>query len=213
MRTLLVSFVLFASSTVGACGGAQTGANVPAGSAPAPQGGPSANGAATFGDESWKGPMKPVVATTMADEIKAMGLDPNALPELGQLPPDKLRRVMKTFTKALGARCTDCHAEDFSAETPRKAIAEGMWTHFVRELSTSSGGPVYCDSCHQGTMTPLLDRHDDKALSHWMDENFVAKLKPRSGKTNDCTNCHGEPLRRPFPEEMGRVRAAPPASK
>jgi hypothetical protein len=197
MKSSLFAFaVVVIPVLAAACGGAPAPtAAVPAGSAPAAQGGTSANGAATFGDESFSGPMKPLVATTMSDDLKAIGLDPAALPPLDQLPPDKLRHVMKTFTKALGARCGDCHAEgDFSAPTPRKAIAVGMWNHFVREVSMANGTPVYCDSCHQGKLTPLLDRHDDKALSQWMETNFEKGLTLRNGKKNACETCHGEPF-------------------
>jgi hypothetical protein len=222
MRNVIVSFVILASAALAACGGAQaqapTAAGTPAASAPAPQGGPSANGAATFGDDNFTGPMKPIAATTMADDLKSLGLDPNALPALDQLPPDKLRRVMKTFTKALGARCGDCHMEgDFAAATPRKAIAAGMWKHFVQEVSTSAGGPVYCDSCHQGRLTPLLDRHDKKALSGWMETNFEKGLNLRNGKKNSCENCHGEPFQSHFLKqwavETPASAAAPPATK
>ena len=73
-----------------------------------------------------------------------------------------------------------------------------MWNHFTRVLETPDGAPIYCDSCHQGTMTPLLDRHVKKALSQWMDENFVHGLKRRDGKQHDCATCHGEPFRSEF---------------
>jgi len=212
-----VSVAILASA---ACGGGQANvqspgaANTPAASAPAPQGGPSANGAATLGDDNFKGPMKPIADTTMAGDLKALDLDPTALPPLDQLPPDKLRRVMKTFTKALGARCGACHMEgDFAAPTPRKAIAANMWTHFVREVSTPGGAPVYCDSCHQGRLTPLLDRHDKKALSEWMEANFEHGLKLRSGKANECETCHGEPFESHFLKKWAAMPVAAPAVK
>jgi len=119
----------------------------------------------------------------MGAELKALGLTPGALPPLDQLPPATLRKVMKTFTKTLGSRCEACHvAGDFAAPTPRKAIALGMWNHFVRGLETKDGSPIYCDSCHQGSMTPLLDRHDQKALGRWQRQ-------------------------RPPPDESGRIRS------
>ena len=152
--------------------------------------------------------MKPLVASAMIADLKALGLDPGALPPLDKLPPDTLRKVMKTFTKALGARCTDCHvAGDFAAPTPRKAITVGMWNHFVRELAFKDGTPIYCDSCHQGTLTPLLDRHDDKALGHWMDQNYVTQLKRRDAKEHDCPTCHGDPFQPRFLKSV--ERAAP----
>jgi hypothetical protein len=154
----------------------------------------NATGAATLGDESFSGPMKPLAPSTMLADLTALGLDPAALPPLDKLPPETLRKVMKTFSKALGARCSDCHTKDFAAPTERKTIAIGMWDHFVRDLATKDGAPIYCDSCHQGTLTPLLDRHDDKVLEHWMDENFVRGLKRRDGKKHDCATCHGDPF-------------------
>jgi len=139
--------------------------------------------------------MKPIAPTAMTADLKALGLDPGALPPLDQLPPETLRKVMKTFTTALGARCTDCHVMgDFAAPTPRKAITIGMWNHFSRELSAKDGSPIYCDSCHEGKMTPLLDRHDDKTLGQWMEQNFVRPLSRRDGKKHDCPTCHGEPF-------------------
>jgi hypothetical protein len=212
-RASLALVVAFVFVTVAGCGGApggpaaspQAAPGASGGSAPAsapPQNGPAdTGGAATFGDESFKGPMKPFAPSAMGADLKGMGLDPNALPPLDKLPPETLRKVMKTFSKALGARCSDCHiGGDFAAPTPRKAVATGMWNHFVRELSAKDGSPVYCDSCHQGTMTPLLDRHDDDALGQWMQANYVVPLKRRDAKDakdakeHKCATCHGEPF-------------------
>ncbi|MGO8998213.1 MAG: hypothetical protein ACLQVI_33245 [Polyangiaceae bacterium] len=200
-----------------ACGGAASpgpaspaaGSSAPA-SAPPPSGAPGAGGAATFGDESFKGPMKSYAPTTMVADLKALGLDPGALPPMDQLPPETLRKVMKTFTKTLGARCDDCHvARDFAAPTPRKAITLGMWNHLVRDLSAKDGGPVYCDSCHQGALTPLLDRHNDRALGLWMDANYVTPLKRRDGKSHDCSTCHSDP----FEGHFMKTWASAPTSK
>jgi hypothetical protein len=196
MRALSVlGFAVSVSVLSVACGGAPAPApaNAPA-SAPAPSGAPGAEGAATFGDESFNGPMKPIAASTMLADLKALGLDPAALPPMDKLPPETLRQVMKTFSKSLGARCTDCHAKDFAAPTERKAITVGMWDHFVREMSAKDGSPLYCDSCHHGTLTPLLDRHDDKTLGKWMEENYGDGMKRRDGKPNDCATCHGDPF-------------------
>ena len=148
-------------------------------------------------------PMKPIAPSAMLAELSAIGLDPAALPPLAQLEPDKLRRVMRTFTRSLGAVCADCHVEnDFAAPTPRKNVAAKMWDQYVRGLSLTAGGgapdsplaPLYCDSCHAGRITPLLDRHDGKALAEWMDRNFVARLKRTDGKEHRCETCHGEPF-------------------
>ena len=68
-----------------------------------------------------------------------------------------------------------------------------MWDEFAAKLSTGdgqgAGAPVFCDSCHQGRVT-LLDRRDKKALSKWMDDNFVARLQRGDGKSEECESCH-----------------------
>jgi hypothetical protein len=191
------------SITIAACGGGNAAA--PAAESPAAQPAPVATGprgnggAATLGAAPFTGEMKPIAASTMAADLQALGLDPKALPPLDKLEPDKLRRVMKTFTKSLGAVCTDCHVEnDFRAPTPRKSIAARMWDHFVRDLAMEDGALVYCDSCHVGRLTPLLDRHDKKALSTWMEANYVDKMKKVDGKEHGCETCHGDPFEPKF---------------
>ncbi len=143
--------------------------------------------------------MKPIAPTSMVADLKALGLDPAALPPMDQLPPETLRKVMKTFSKTLGARCDACHVMgNFAAPTPRKAIALGMWDHFGRADAMKDGSPINCDTCHQGKLTPLLDRHDDKVLSKWMEENYEKGLSRRDGKTNRCESCHGDPFQGHF---------------
>jgi len=139
-------------------------------------------------------PMKPIATSAMATDLTNLGLDLKNLPALEKMEPNKLRKVMRTFTKALGAKCSDCHNEsDYSAMTPMKKITLHMWNDYVRGLSLDSGEPLYCDTCHQGRMK-FLDRHDKKALGAWMDENFVDKMKRRDGKEHKCATCHGEPF-------------------
>ena len=217
---LVLTCLLAVGGAVAACGGpAQppagpsvpstpgTGASMPPTTGPAagPDGGatsmtPSAAadggapGATAAAGAAFTGPMKPVIATTMTADLQAIGVDAKSLPPLPKMPPATLRKVMRTFTKALGAKCTDCHNEsDYAAPTPMKKVAAGMWDHFVREMAMSDGTPVYCDSCHQGRMK-ILDRHDKKALGKWMDDNFVGKLARRDKKDMECATCHGDPF-------------------
>lgn len=211
------SSFLVASLAVGAvlaaCGGAQSEPQTPT---TAPSATPSASGAPTTvapsastapssaplntppGPEAqpaFTGPMKPIAASTMASDLQAMGLDPKALPPLNKLDPAVLRKVMRTFTKALGVKCNDCHNDsDYALPTPMKKIAEHMWNDYVRALTFDPPiQPLYCDSCHQGRMK-TLDRRDKKALGKWMDQNFVAKLKHADGKEHNCETCHGDPF-------------------
>lgn len=167
-----------------------------------------------MGTVEFTGAMKPIAASAMAADLQAIGLDPKALPPLDKMEPDKLRKLMKTFNKSLGVVCTDCHvANDFAAPTPRKNIAAQMWNHFVRELASEGGdGFVYCDSCHQGSIGPLLDRKDKKALSGWMDANYVKPLKRRDGKEHSCETCHGDPFQGKFVGGWAKIDV-PSASK
>ena len=100
-----------------------------------------------------------VVPTQLDKKLVALGLDPAHLPPLDRLQPNVLRKVMKLFVQSLGVQCTTCHSDDdFGAPTPQKAIATHMWNDIVRRIQRSDGGPVFCDSCHQGR-SKLLDRH------------------------------------------------------
>jgi len=142
--------------------------------------------------------MKPILASTMADDLKKMGLDARNLPPLGKLEPEKLRKVMKTFSSALGTKCTGCHeADDYRAPTPRMKVTSKMWDVYVRGFTQTDGSVLYCDSCHAGKMD-VLDRHDTHALAGWMCENYVEKLNRIDKKDNSCETCHGEPYRPRF---------------
>ncbi len=199
----LLGFSLVASLAAAACGGDLPPPVVPTPPG-APSGAPSGSTAMPAPSTAPSAPagapvvMKPIVATTMTAELVAIGLDPKKLPPLEKLEPEKLRKVMKTFTKALGVQCSGCHnAEDFKAPTPHKKIAARMWNDFARGLTMADGSPVYCDSCHQGRME-TLDRKDKKVLSAWMQTEFVDKLKRTDKKDHGCETCHGDPFEGQF---------------
>ncbi|HEY8074544.1 MAG TPA: photosynthetic reaction center cytochrome c subunit family protein [Labilithrix sp.] len=136
--------------------------------------------------------MNPIKASAMSDDLKALGLDPKKLPPLNKIEPEKLRKVMKIISNALGTQCTGCHdANDFRAWTPNKKVASHMWNDWVRGLAMNDGGVLFCDSCHQGHMK-FLDRGDKKALGKWMEANFVTPLKRLDKKDHACATCHGE---------------------
>ncbi len=163
--------------------------------------GTGATGTASTPPPPAKGPMKAIGPSAMAEDLKAIGLDPKALPPLNKVPPDKIRPLMMTFKKALGTECTGCHdAGNFKAPTKNKKIAAKMWDQFVRTMAMDDGNKdsvLYCDSCHGGHME-YLDRHDKKALSAWMDANFVSKLKRTDKKDHSCETCHGDPFEPKF---------------
>jgi cytochrome c7-like protein len=198
-HTVLAATVVLAA----ACGGGSgstTGPQDPSKPGPAPTstapqgtaGTGSARGTSTA-PPSGSG-TRAIAASTMAGDLKEIGLDPKGLPPLNKMDPEKLRKVMKTFTKALGTQCNGCHdPNDFRAPTPKKKIAARMWNDFTRGLTMEDGTPVYCDACHGGKMQ-FLDRHDLKALGAWMDQNMVTKLKRTDGKDHGCETCHGDPF-------------------
>ena len=145
---------------------------------------------------------KAIAPTEMGPALKELGLDVKSLPPLNKIPPDKIRKVMGTFTKALGTQCTGCHdGDDFKKATPNKKIAARMWNEFVRGYAMEGGGAVYCDSCHGGKMTFLVRDPGLKELSKWMDENFVSKMSKRDkagGQAHSCETCHGDPMEGKF---------------
>lgn len=142
------------------------------------------------------GPMKPPTPTIYAAELQAIGLDPQHLPPLNKIAPEQLRKVMPLVAKSLGVKCNACH--NFNADTPaaqrtpRMNVASHMWNDFVRTRTIDGDQPVFCDSCHHGSLT-FLDRHDRPALEHWMDESFVKTLGAEK-----CETCHGTPPRWKF---------------
>jgi hypothetical protein len=141
----------------------------------------------------YEGPMPIVEPSHMAEELAAAGLDIKHLPPIDSLDRKQIGRVMKTFSKSLGIACIGCHdLDDFAKMSPRKRVAKRMWNDFVRNLAMEDGQPVYCDSCHQGSVQGL-DRRDKKLLASYMDDVFVGKLKRADGKDHDCGTCHGDP--------------------
>lgn len=139
-------------------------------------------------------PMKPIAPTAMSEELTSLGIDPLTPVPLNKLSPDKLRRIMPTFARSLGVKCVACHEpDDFKAPTPNKRIAARMWNDLVVHMTMADGTPLYCDSCHGGR-AKFLDRRDPKALSAWMDESYVKKLRRSDDREHSCEQCHGDPF-------------------
>src|SRR5947209_6870121 len=77
----------------------------------------------------------PVSQSHLYQELADQGIHPETLGPLNEIR-DKhtLLTVMKTFTQALGVRCSWCHdTHDFAAPTPRKAVTAFMWDSFVAQ--------------------------------------------------------------------------------
>jgi hypothetical protein len=144
------------------------------------------------------GPMTPITKSAFAEDLKKLGIDPLKPQPLNKLSPDTIRKLMPTFAKSLGVKCAACHDTDnFKTWTPKKRAASRMWNELVVGMAMEDGSPLYCDSCHGGKME-FLDRHDKKALSGWMDANYVKKLKRTDKKEASCEGCHGDPFEPKF---------------
>jgi hypothetical protein len=180
-----------------ACGGAAATEKPPVtepGAKPASTASPPPASSALATKPSVPPTMPKMHATAMEADLKEIGLDPAALPPIAKLPPNQLRKVMKTFTKALGVPCAGCHdTNDFRAATPQKKIATHMWNDFTRGLALEGGGAIYCDSCHEGHKD-VLDRRDLKALGERMEQTYVKPLKRTDGRDHTCETCHGDPF-------------------
>jgi hypothetical protein len=138
--------------------------------------------------------MRTIATSAFAEDLKKLGIDPLKPPPLNKLSPDTIRKLMPTFAKSLGVKCDACHdTNNFKTWTPKKRVAAKMWQEFVVGMQMDDGTPLYCDSCHGGKQE-FLDRHDKKALSAWMDTNYVKKLKRSDKKEHSCEQCHGDPF-------------------
>ncbi len=209
-------FVSVIGAAAAACGGGETGPGpqVPGTAAPSATGvtapplgtaPPAASGSAasvppggSVTPPAVMGPMTPITKSAFAEDLKKLGIDPLKPQPLNKLSPDTIRKLMPTFAKSLGVKCAACHDTDnFKTWTPKKRVAARMWNDFVVGMAMEDGTPLYCDSCHGGK-EQFLDRHDKKALSGWMDANYVKKLKRTDKKEASCEGCHGDPFEARF---------------
>ncbi len=137
--------------------------------------------------------MKPIRSTALSEDLRKLGLNPRALPRFAELEPRQVRGLMSTFTRSLGAACTDCHdANAASAPTRMKHLTIRMWDDMTRNLALE-GGELYCDSCHQGQAV-FLRREPREALSAYMSDSYTDKLKQAGAKDVECETCHGDPI-------------------
>jgi hypothetical protein len=88
--------------------------------------------------------------------------DAAGVKNLQVLPKDTsskdVKRLMRTFNKALGVKCRHCHdMGDMSTDTPRKEMARRMM-RMVRTINdkhlSRTKHKVDCATCHRGKKTP-----------------------------------------------------------
>jgi hypothetical protein len=152
----------------------------------------------------------PLSATKFADELKKLGLDgKKPIVDLEKMDLAAKKKLMPLFTKALGyTECTGCHASDgdYHTSTRNMKISRKMWSQFVAAMRDDKGGPVFCDSCHNGA-TKVLNRMDHKTVGKFMHENYVARLTRADKADNGCATCHGTPMQPDIIEKLWGIAA------
>ena len=77
--------------------------------------------------------------------------------ELSKAELKQIKKVMKTWSKALGVKCKFCHnVKDYKEYTPHKRTAHAMKAVFLAQLTHPKGETVHCSHCH------AKDKHADK---------------------------------------------------
>jgi len=162
---------------------------------PGPAGTTAPTGGPKTGPAAGGAPSQPIVASKLLEDVKKVGIDLAKAPDIGKLPMDKKKKVMPILQKALGYdACTGCHVEgDMKAETHNKKVAREMWNHFVVGLRDEKGGPLFCDSCHNGK-NKVLNRGDKEAVKKFMETEYEGKLSRSDKKEHACSTCHGESM-------------------
>lgn len=150
----------------------------------------------------------PFMASKLGEDLKKAGFDLAKLPpNLEKMPDAQKKKIMPVFVKALGfENCNGCHAEgDFKKKTRMTNIAKGMYNNFVAVLRDEKNAPtVFCDSCHQGK-ADILNRKDLKAVSKFMDEQYVAHMARADKKDHGCSTCHGDTMEMKIFDKMWKV--------
>lgn len=176
-------------------GGPADGGGVKPGSpAPAPAGGAAAN--------------VEIKPSGMLADVQKIGIDLKKAPEIGKIKLGDKKKLMPFFQKSLGFdACTGCHASetDYKTETKNIRMARNMWKYFIVQLRDDKGGPIFCDSCHNGKQE-LLNRSDKQAVEKFMEANYEHKLSRADGENHGCATCHGDYMELKIFEKMWNVK-------
>lgn len=208
-KTTGLAIAMFTASIAAACGSAAPpveGPETPGGDTPAgPDAPPSTDGGGETppatdggGGETPAAPKAentPLKATAMIADIKKAGLDPAKLPPMAKLTTGQKKKIMPALKKSLGfAECNGCHVEgDYKKKTRNTQIAAKMWDEFVVPLRDEKGGPLFCDSCHDGS-NKVLAHGNDEAVQKFMETDYEGKLTRADKEELACTTCHGDAM-------------------
>lgn len=110
--------------------------------------------------------------------------------------------IMRSVATSLGVDCPYCHVPgDFTAPTPKKAIANWMSRELIPQLRKRDGGAVTCADCHleggRGRAKILGSPRSRQRAVEWMTTRLVERFDTAEGKPLYCKTCHGETLGKP----------------
>jgi hypothetical protein len=134
----------------------------------------------------------PLKVSEMGARLLELGLDPMKLPALSELSPKVRYKVMPLLAESLGVECTGCHeGKNYKKETSQKKVARFMWDTMTAPHRMSEG-PLFCDSCHQGS-PKNLDRSHPQGVEAYMKEEYAGRLlRTSDAEALSCATCHGD---------------------
>ena len=95
---------------------------------------------------------------------------------------------MPTFAKSLGVKCEACH------DTNNFKACDAEEARRLEDVAATSSSDWRWRTARRSIATRVtagtrefLDRHDKKALSAWMDTNYVKKLKRTDKKEHSAS--------------------------
>ena len=126
---------------------------------------------------------------------------PETLQILKGMPRQQILGEMRKIASALGVECNFCHAQPFSVDTPRKAVARLMMRDYTMGMKHKDGSALTCNDCHKGEANFLRSRPFDGAVGKKSGGLQILKDMPRERVTQtmtaiakalgvECTYCH-----------------------
>ena len=176
----------------------------------APPAGDKKPGPAAAGDKKpdvppGMGEMPTFAPSKMGEMLKEAGLDINNLKPMKSMKTAEKSKVMKAMSASVGRECKDCHdLGDYKKQTPNKQIATHMWDEYVVPNKAAAGGPVFCDSCHQGKPKFLVK--DKEVVKVWMDANMVKAIERKDKAEQACATCHTDVFEMKIIEKLWKIK-------
>lgn len=116
---------------------------------------------------------------------------------------EQMFQTMANVASMLGVPCTHCHASipgvtgrlDYTAETPKRTLANWMYQHLMQSVRPADGSRYSCASCHvdeRGKPVAKILGARDRASTHdWMLLSLTDRFVTAKGERLRCKSCHG----------------------